>query len=230
MKKLSPPWLRGVAIFCAAFLLLASARAHTSPVSFLRLWSDANYLNLELTLNPFELTFFSELDGNRDGRLDPGEWHGQGENIARRILECIQLRVNDRPVQAHIAGLTQNYDSHHITVRAHYEVDARRATVTVESHLTMLTSSAHVMQVTCAPRERAQTVQLDVQSTKAVFAALNPSGARPFSIAGASASSINAATVNDTAVAALLGLLLVAGIPPAFFCLLLLRRSRHAAA
>ena len=148
MKRLSLLSRRaGLVAVGATWLVVHTARAHTLPISTLTLVPDESYLHLELTLNPFELTFFGELDGNRDGRLDPGEWTGHGENIAWRLLEALKLRVNNRPVTADIAGLSQSYESHHIAVRAHFAVDARRARVSLESQLAALTSGSHITQV-----------------------------------------------------------------------------------
>jgi hypothetical protein len=202
----------------------ARARAHTLPISSLTLMPDEDYLHLELTLNPFELTFFSEVDANGDGRLDPGEWEGQGESIALRILERLTLGVNGRVVNAEIAGLSQNYDSHHIAVRAHYAVDARQARVTVQSQLAALTSGSHVTQVTFGRGEQVQAARLEMQSPQATFEALVPPAAHGSSKGTDETQSIAAFKVNETAVAVLLGLLLVAGIPPLFFGVLLSHR------
>lgn len=145
MKRLS---LCPLPICFAAFwlMLLASptVQAQMPTVSALRLVPDKTDLFLELTLNPFELTFFPELDVNRDGRLDPGEWAGQGQKMARRIMEALKVCVNDRPRVAEIAGVSQSYETHYIFVRAHFLVDARRARVSLESQLTEVTGAPHV--------------------------------------------------------------------------------------
>lgn len=145
------------------------AMAHTLPISFLTLVPDENYLHLELTLNPFELTFFSELDANHNGYLEPMDWQGQGEKIAWRILDAVQVRVDGQPVAPDIAGLTQSYESDHITVRAHYAVAARRATVSVESQLSGITSGAHLTQASFGKGDDAQAAHLDAQSSQARF-------------------------------------------------------------
>lgn len=213
--------------FCSMLLATHAARAHTQPVSTLRLVPSATYLHLELMLNPFELTFFSELDANRDGRLDVGEWDGQGEAIALRILENLKLRVNDQPVVAEIAGLVQTYESHHIFVRAHFGVDARNARVSIESQLTTVTSGSHATQVTFGTGERVQTTRLDMQSNKATFEPFQPvdapSSSRPVAIASDGTRTLSVFKANEAAVVALLGLLLLAGIPPAVFSVLFTR-------
>ncbi len=208
----------GWLVLAPLLLLLAMpAAAHTLPVSFLHLVPDADYLHLELTLNPFELTFFSELDANKDGRLDPGEWSGQGEKIAWRILEALKLRVNNRLLVAEIAGLTQSYESHHITVRAHFAIDARRAKVSLESELAALTSGSHITQVNFGRGERVQAARLDMQSNKVTFEPLDTGQAVGSTSIGEAPKAFTAFKTNDTAVLALLGLLFVAGIPPVFF-------------
>jgi hypothetical protein len=213
-----------------AMTLLAadSSRAPARPISTLTLVPVQNELLLDLTFNPRELTFLSELDANRDGRLDPGEWSGQGEKIARRILERLILRVNDQPVVAEIAGLTQSYESHDISVRAHFTVAARRARVSLESQLAVLTSGSHMTQVAFGNGERVQTAQLDRESNKVTF---EPAGALARTsldtTPGQSAQMFSAFQTNETAVAVLLGLLFLAGIPPAFFSVLFHYRRAH---
>jgi hypothetical protein len=218
----------GLVALCAALFVPHPARAHTLPISTLTLVPDETYLHLELTLNPFELTFYSELDANRDGRLDPREWSGHGEYIARRILEGLKLRVNDRPVEAEIAGLSQSYESHHLAVRAHFAVDARQARVSIESRLASLTSGSHVTEVNFVTGDRVQAARLDMQSNRATFGPVeSATAAGPTAggaVVGESPRTVTASQANELAVATLLGLLLLAGVPPAFFCALLRRR------
>ena len=147
----------------------ANGPAHTLPISYLTLVPDENYLHLELTLNPSELVFFSELDANRDGRLDPAEWKGQGETIAWRILDNLKVRVDGRLVTPEIAGLAQSYESHHLTVGAHYAVDVRQTTLSVESKLSEITSGSHLIQVSFGSADHMQAARLDGQSNLATF-------------------------------------------------------------
>ena len=162
--------------FCARLLFpfvwlawAVGAPAHTLPISYLTLVPDENYLHLELTLNPFELVFFSELDIYRDGRLDPAEWQRHGEKTAWRILDNIQVRVDGRLITPEIAGLAQSYESHHLIVGAHYAVDVRQAAVSVESKLSEITSGAHLMQVSFGNSSHMQAARLDGQSNLARF-------------------------------------------------------------
>ena len=154
----------------AILLLAARAGAHTLPISFLQLVPDADYLHLELTLNPFELSFIAEVDANHNGRLEPEEFAGRQAEVAQRILDCLSVRVDGRPVRAAVAGLTPDLDSHHCTLRAHYAVDARGAPVEIESKLATITSGSHLTQVTWAYAGARQLAQLDTQCAKVTFA------------------------------------------------------------
>lgn len=170
--------------------LLAVPRvgAHTLPISFLYVVPDADYLHVELMLNPFELSFFSELDTNKDGRLDPGELKAQEEQVTRRILECLKLQVDGKPVKAEVAGITPEIDGHHLTLRAQYHVDARQSPLQLESSLSTITSGSHLTQVTYLRSGQRQLAQLDTQSAKVTFRPPQESegGAGPLSRVGRS--------------------------------------------
>ncbi len=146
-----------------------AARAHTLPISYLMLVPDAEYLHVELTLNPFELASFSEMDMNRNGRFDPDELEAQADKITRLLLENMTLRVDGKTILAENAGISPDADSHHATLRAHYRVDARRAALTLESTLRDITSSSHLSQVNFLRDGKPQLAQLDSQSHKATF-------------------------------------------------------------
>lgn len=198
------------------FRLAINSVAHTLPVSFLRLVPDADYLHLELVFNPFEFTFFPELDANKDGRLDPREWEAQQLNATRRMLDCLKVRVDGKLVPTGISGISPDFDSHHATLRAHYAADARRCTVSIESSLATLTSGSHFTQVTFGRDGGVQSARLDMQSTTATFESLekNESSAAPLPQRNAALQrSQTAATVS----------LLVLGILPSLGILLALR-------
>ena len=156
-------------LLLAALALGFRVGAHTLPISYLHVVPDADYLHLELLLNPFELSFFSELDTNKDGRLDPGELQSQQDILTRRILDCLKVRVDGKPVTAEVAGITPEVDGHHLTLRAQYHVDARGAPVEIESRLGTITSGSHLTQTTCMRAGRRQLAQLDMQSAKVIF-------------------------------------------------------------
>jgi len=150
-------------------LFRAETEAHTLPISYLYVVPDADYVHLELTLNPFELSFFSELDQNKDGQLEPTELEAQNDELTQRLVGAIKLKVNGKLIPAEVSGLTPDVDSHHLTLRAHYRVDARRAALTLESTLPRLTSGSHLTQVTYLRAGHRQLAQLDMQSPKTTF-------------------------------------------------------------
>ena len=150
---------------------VADGRAHTLPISYLYLVPDADYVHLELMLNPFELSFFSELDQNKNGQLEPAELEAQKENVTRQLVGSLKLKVNGKVIPAETAGLTPDVDSHHLTLRAHYRVDARRSALTIESTLPRITSGSHLTQVTYMRAAKRQLAQLDMQSPTARFEA-----------------------------------------------------------
>jgi hypothetical protein len=169
-------------------LLLVAGRvgAHTLPVSYLHVVPDADYLHLEFTVNPFELNSFSELDTNKDGRLEPMELADRQDAVTRRILDCLKLRVGGKLVAAEVSGITPDVDSHHITLRAQYPVDARSAPLEIESTLGTITSGSHLTQVTYLLAGRRQLAQLDMQSAKVTFEPLGkaPAAVEPASSTG----------------------------------------------
>ena len=149
---------------------VTGARAHTLPISYLILVPDGDYLHLELMLNPFELNFFAEIDRNHNHRLDPAELEASGTLVARKLVECLHLRVGDHAVPPEVFGLIADFDTHHIRLRAHYRVDARTRALTVESTLATLTSGSHVTEVTFRRPGGTQSARLDMQSPRVTFA------------------------------------------------------------
>jgi hypothetical protein len=160
---------RSLLIGLALTALAGRAGAHTLPISYLSVVPDADYLHLELLLNPFELNFFAELDTNKDGRLEPAELEGREGIVARRILDCLSLRVGGKPVEAEVAGVRPDVNSHHITLRAQYHVDARNKPLEITSSLVSITSGSHLTQVTYRNAGRRQLAQLDMVSPKVTF-------------------------------------------------------------
>ncbi len=143
--------------------------AHTLPISYLFVVTDVDYVHVELSFNPFELASFSEIDTNKNARLDPAELESQGEKITRLLLENLTLLVDGKKVSAENAGISPDADSHHATLRAHYRVKARNATITIESNLQKITSSSHFTQVNCLRGGERRLAQLNSQSGKATF-------------------------------------------------------------
>ena len=88
-----------VALRClgaALGMLALGAGAHTLPISYLHFIPDADYLHLELVFNPFELTFMSEVDENKDGELSPAELQAHGQMVADRLANCRNQRTQVR--------------------------------------------------------------------------------------------------------------------------------------
>ena len=162
-----------VAVLAAGGLTLFNPRAlaHTLPISYVFVVADQDYVHLELSFNPFELTSFTGFDTNHNGRLDPEELGSTQEKLTHLILEHLVLSANGKPVAAETAGIAPDADSHHATLRAHYRVDARRAGLTLESSLQAITSSSHLTQVNFLRDGKPQLAQLDSQSRKVTFAA-----------------------------------------------------------
>ena len=160
----------------AGMLILFDLRApaHTLPISYLFVVTDQDYVHLELSFNPFELASFSGLDTNRNGRLDPEELAAAQEKLSRQILDHLVLSADGKPVTAETAGIAPDADSHHATLRAHYQVDARGAELTLESRLQEITSSSHLSQVNFLRGGKPHLAQLDSQSRKVTFSAPTP--------------------------------------------------------
>jgi hypothetical protein len=163
--KLFRTWL------AAGVLALSSGRAaaHTLPISYLRLVPDADYLHLELVFNPFELTFVPEADENKDGELNLAELAAHGQLVADRVVSAIKLSAGGATLRPETAGMDPDLNGHHVRLRAHYKVDARRLPLTVESDLPALTSSSHLTQITYVNDGHQQLAQLDPHSRKATF-------------------------------------------------------------
>lgn len=68
------------------------------------------------------------------------------------------------------SGVTADLDSHHLTLRAHYRVDARRSPLTIECSLVSITSGSHLTQVTYSSSGHRQFANLDQQTTSVTFA------------------------------------------------------------
>lgn len=148
----------------------ARAIAHTLPISYLFIVTDADYIHLELSFNPFELMSFREVDTNKNGRLDPAEVESQGDKITRLLLDQLTLSVDGKRIAVENAGISPDADSHHATLRAHYRVKSRDTTIVVESNLQNVTSSSHLTQVKCLRDGKESLAQLDSRSHKATFA------------------------------------------------------------
>jgi hypothetical protein len=160
----------GLLVVTLLFLLTGELTfSHTLPISYLFVVTDVDYVHVELSFNPFELACFSEIDTNKNGRLDPPEVKSQGDRITRLLLENLTLTVDGKKVSAETAGLSPEADSHHATLRAHYRVKSHGAMITLESSLQKVTGSSHLTQVKFLSGGEQQLAQLDSQSGKVTF-------------------------------------------------------------
>ena len=168
------PAILGCRLAAGLTILALTAAAHTLPISYLRLVPEADYLHLELVFNPFELTLMPEVDENKDAELDLAELAAHGQAVADRVVAALKLSAGQTALRPETAGMDPDLSGHHVRLRAHYKVDARRVPLTVETDLPALTSASHLTQVTYVNGGQPQLAQLDPHSRKATF---QPQGA-----------------------------------------------------
>lgn len=148
---------------------VGTTHAHTLPISYLRVVPDADYLHLELVINPFELSFMSEVDTNKDAELSPAELEARGAEVATRIADAFSLTAGGLALHPETTGMDPDLTGHHVRLRAHYKVDARRLPLTIESDLSSVTSGSHLTQVTYVNGGTNQMAQLDSQARRVTF-------------------------------------------------------------
>jgi hypothetical protein len=203
-------------LVAGAALVVFNAGAHTLPISYLRIQPEADYLHLELTFNAFEISFISELDDNKDGELDATELKAHGQVLADRVASALKVSVGGKPIAAETDGMDPDVTGHHVRVRAHYKVDARRLPVTVESELNAITSSSHLIQVTYSAEGRQRFAQLDMQNRKVTF--------QPFAVAAHHPLPVKVVKVRRVAFGAVLLLAMLLVVVTAAATMLLLRK------
>jgi hypothetical protein len=159
--------------FLIAILLTTAAasstRAHDLPISEMQIVTATDTMHVELVINTVELHATSELDRNRDGHLAYAELAPHGEMIARRVFNLLTFSVAGHPLQADVCGIVPHPNTHHLTVRAHYRVDARNAVIALESRLFSIVPGAHVMQITLHRPGKRQVARLSANSSTVVF-------------------------------------------------------------
>jgi hypothetical protein len=153
----------------ACLLKPALCRGHQLPISQLVLVADDRSLHLELTIHAEELTFFQTLDDDRSGRLDPDELKAHGEDIAKALCRCLQIRAGKRLLQPEVAGLASGADAHHLTVRAHYSGAFDATPLRVRSELANVTRGAHATQVVFRNSHKLEKAVLEARSPQATF-------------------------------------------------------------
>jgi len=158
-------------ITTAGFLCDASpAFAHDLPICDMRIVAAEESMHVELVLNSAELNFFSEIDRDKNGFLDPEELDKESLQISKLVVDCFSFQVDGQPVQAAVYGIVPTVGSHHLTIRAHYPVDARKRTVLLESGLLAITHKSHVIEVTFQRPDRRESARLDAHDQDVMFA------------------------------------------------------------
>ena len=171
MSGLSDRFIVPGGLFLLA-LMAASAGAlcaHTIPVSYLTVVPDKEFVHLELVINPFDLTFFSEVDSNHDGRLDRDELPRFKEIGTRLLLQAIEIRVGGKVIQAEVAGTNLAPDSHHVIMRAQYRMDAREVPISIGCSLAKITRGGHLTSVRYINHGQRQSAVLDVGQGSVTF-------------------------------------------------------------
>lgn len=159
----------------AATVVLATSDsrllAHNLPISEMMLVADEEYLHMEIVLNATELTFFRELDSDRNGHVSLNEAGDRSEQVSRRVVDCFKIRVDGQVVEADVAGLVPNHNTHHLTIRAHYPTNALAASVELISRLSAITHGAHLAQVVYRTPHEIQKARLNASSGSVLFPA-----------------------------------------------------------
>jgi len=165
--------LKHALITAVSLLVIDGSRvqAHNLPISEMMLVADEDYLHMEIVLNATELTFFRELDRDQNGHVNLAEVADRGEQVSRRVVDCFEIRVNGQVVEADVAGLVPNYNTHHLTVRAHYPVDAAEASVELTSRLAAITHGAHLVQLVYRTPHENHRARLNATSASVLFPA-----------------------------------------------------------
>jgi hypothetical protein len=157
-------------IAAVGFLCDASpASGHDLPICDMRIVVAEKSMHVELVLNSAELNFFSEIDRDKNGFLDQQELEKESLQISKLVVDCFSFQVDGQPVQAAVHGIVPTVGSHHLTIRAHYPVDARRKTVSLESRLLAITRKSHVIEVTFQRPDRRESARLDAHDQDVLF-------------------------------------------------------------
>ncbi|MEW5978648.1 MAG: polysaccharide lyase family protein [Acidobacteriota bacterium] len=151
------------------FSLTIVGRAHTLPVSDVILAPDENYVHLELLMNPFDLAFFSEIDGNHNRLLDPAELTQHQNVLTRKVLESLRLDLNGRTLHPEVAGTSLSLSDHHLILKAHYPIVALGGRLSLHSRLNEITHAGHLTRVQLIDGSRKSSAVLDARSVAAEF-------------------------------------------------------------
>ncbi len=154
-----------VGLFCVA----TSTSAHDLPITDMKIVAAKESMHVEIVLNSAELNFFSEIDRDKNGFLDPQELEQESLQISKLVVGCFSFQVDGQPVQAAVHGIVPTIGSHHLTIRAHYPVDARKVPVYMESRLLAITRKSHVIEVTFQRPDRRDSARLNAHDQDVLF-------------------------------------------------------------
>ena len=156
-----------IAVLWSAAILICSAVvsvAHTLPISFLTVVSNPDEIHVEWVFNPFELSFFSELDENHDSRLSSSELARHEKFLEDRLLQILKVKADGKALTPKSAGLISDSDGHHLTFRIHFAAPKSGARLDLESNAPNLMGGSHITQVRFGRAGHFQTAQLDSQT------------------------------------------------------------------
>jgi hypothetical protein len=90
-------WKMRLGIAALALMLAATAAAHPADISYLRVRTERQKLELRFTFNLLMLTRFVRVDANEDRRIDKAELDAAQPALRTYLAEHIQVRINDQP-------------------------------------------------------------------------------------------------------------------------------------
>lgn len=160
-----------IVVFSLLVICNSKLQAHNLPISEVMLVADEEYLHMEIVLNATELIFFRELDRDRNGHVSLAEAAERGDQVSRRVVDCFEIQVDGQVVEADVAGLVPNHNTHHLTIRAHYPANATEASVKLTSRLAAITHGAHLVQVVYRTPHGLHKARLNASTGSVLFPA-----------------------------------------------------------
>ena len=158
--------------------------AHDLPVCEMSVVAAKESLHMEIVLNSSDLIFYDEIDVNRNGILDTEELDKLGHQISKMVIRSLSFHINGKPVEASTCGIVPSIDTHHLTVRAHYPIDARRKTVKIMSRLASIARNTQAIRVVFRSTASLKMARLDARNPEVQFRYQRetPSSVRPASL------------------------------------------------
>ena len=195
--------------FVSVVLVLAyAAHGHTLPISYLRVVPDNDYVHVELNFNPFELSSFTQMDADHDGRLNDMELERSARAVTETVVSNLHLSAGKTELIAETAGVMSSDDAHHVTLRAHYKKGGG-GVISLRSDLPGILGSSHLTQVTFGDAPNQQWAKLEGSSPEVTFVYETPASTRAVVL-----DQPPTEVAESTLVAQLLGI----GLPAALAC------------